>query len=321
MANATAASGGKADNVVRLNDNRETRSDSLLRIRVRRFFKHRMAVVGVVLLSLIILYVTAGSLVMTEAQANRTNLTNKFGAPTADSPFGTDGIGRDIFGRTIYGGQISLMIGITSVAITITVGTMVGLISGYFGGMVDTLLMRFVEALLVIPQLTLLIVIQPFLISKATTTFNLFGRQLSATVIAIILIFGLLSWLGLSRIVRSMVLSLKEQEFVVAARMLGAGHMRIIFQHILPNCVAPIVVSATLGVGGAIIGETALGFLGFGVQEPTATWGNILSNARNYIDQYPWLWMAPGALITITVLSINFIGDGLRDAFDPRSMK
>lgn len=321
MANATTANKNTPENVVRLTDRKDSSSDSLFRIRLRRFLKHRMAVVGVVLLTMVVIYVTLGTVFLTEAEANKTNLAYKFGPPTAQNPFGTDGIGRDIFGRTIYGGQISLLIGITSVAITITVGTLVGLVSGYFGGLIDSLLMRFVEALLVIPQLTLLIVIQPFLISKATSTINFFGRQLSATVIAIILIFGLLSWLGLSRIVRSMVLSLKEQEFVVAARMLGAGHVRIIFQHILPNCIAPIVVSATLGVGGAIIGETALGFLGFGVQEPTATWGNILSNARNYIDEYPWLWMAPGALITLTVLSINFIGDGLRDAFDPRSIR
>ena len=144
------------------------------------------------------------------------------------------------------------------------------------------------------PSLVLLIVIQPVLIQNATTTFNVLGRQLSVTVVAIILIIGMLSWLQLARIVRSMVLSIKEQEFVTAAHMVGASDFRIIFTHILPNCVAPIVVTATLGIGGAIIGETALGFLGFGVQEPTATWGNILSVARNHVDDYPWIWMAPG---------------------------
>jgi peptide/nickel transport system permease protein len=180
--------------------------------------------------------------------------------------------------------------------------------------------MRFVEALLAIPTLVLLILLQRSLVGN-TATFSMFGRQISVTVIAIVLIIGCFSWLGLSRIVRSMVLSLKEQEFVLAARMVGAGNFRIIFQHILPNCVAPIFVAATLGIGNAIVTETALGFLGFGVQPPTATWGNILSRARDSVAEVPWLWMAPGALITLTVLSINFIGDGLRDALDPRSRK
>ena len=320
MANATVADGNTGA-IVQLGKHDNEKTDSLLRLRIRRFFRHRMAVFGVFLLTLVILYVTVGSLLMTEAEANKTKLTNKFGAPTAENLFGTDGLGRDIMGRTIYGGQISLMIGVTSVIISITIGTTVGLISGYFGGLIDMILMRLVEALLCIPSLVLLIVIQPVLIQNATTTFNVFGRQLSVTVVAIILIIGLLSWLQLARIVRSLVLSLKEQEFVTAAHMVGASDFRIIFTHILPNCIAPIVVTATLGIGGAIIGETALGFLGFGVQEPTATWGNILSVARNHVDDYPWIWMAPGVLITMTVLSINFIGDGLRDAFDPRSIR
>jgi peptide/nickel transport system permease protein len=320
MANATVAKGSPGE-IVRLGKHDNEKTDSLLKLRIRRFFKHRMAVLGVLLLTMVVLYVTAGSLLMTEAEANKTKLTNKFGPPTAENLFGTDGLGRDIMGRTIYGGQISLMIGVTSVIISITIGTTVGLVSGYFGGFIDMILMRLVEALLCIPSLVLLIVIQPVLIQNATTTFNVLGRQLSVTVVAIILIIGLLSWLQLARIVRSMVLSLKEQEFVTAAHMVGASDFRIIFTHILPNCVAPIVVTATLGIGGAIIGETALGFLGFGVQEPTATWGNILSVARNHVDDYPWIWMAPGLLITMTVLSINFIGDGLRDAFDPRSIR
>lgn len=305
--------------VVKL-DTRHEEAESLFRITVRRFFRHRMAVIGLLILGLVLAYVTVGSLFVTEAYSNDVEITKRFEPPSANHIFGTDEVGRDLFARTIYGGQISLAIGIFSVMISITIGTVVGLVSGYFGGWIDSILMRIVEALLAIPTLVLLILLQRSLIGN-TSTFTVFGRQISITVVAIVLIIGGFSWLGLSRIVRSMVLSLKEQEFVLAARVVGASDMRIIFGHILPNCVAPIFVSATLGVGNAIVTETALGFLGFGVQPPTATWGNILSRAREIVDQVPWMWMAPGLLITLTVLSINFIGDGLRDALDPRSRK
>jgi peptide/nickel transport system permease protein len=316
MAETTANS---VSRVVKL-DGRSEQAQSLWQITLRRFLRHRMAVTGMFIMLLIILYVTVGSLFLSESYSNKVDVVKRFQAPSAEHWFGTDEVGRDVMARTIYGGQISLLIGLISVAISITIGTVVGLVAGYFGGWIDALLMRFVEALLAIPQLVLLILLQRGLIGN-TATFNLFGRELSITVVVIVLIIGFFSWLGLSRIVRSMVLSLKEQEFVVAARTIGAGDFRIIFGHILPNCVAPILVSATLGVGGAIVTETALGFLGFGVQPPTATWGNILARAREIVNDVPWLWMAPGVLITLTVLSINFIGDGLRDAFDPRSQK
>jgi len=205
----------------------------------------------------------------------------------------------------------------------------VGLVAGFYGGWIDAILMRFVEALLTIPTLILLLMLSRVLIDLSSSTIFVLGREISITVVVIVLIVGLLSWMSLARIVRSMVLSLKEQEFVIAATTLGANKVRIIFQHILPNCIAPILVTATLTIGGAIVTETALtivtetalSFLGFGVMPPTATWGNILNRARQDIEAYWWLWMAPGALITLTVLAINFIGDGLRDAFDPRSRK
>jgi len=154
-----------------------------------------------------------------------------------------------------------------------------------------------------------------------TSVVNVLGRELSTTTVTIVLIIGLTSWMGLSRIVRAMVLSLREREFVLSARAIGATDRRIMFQHILPNCIAPIVVAATLGVGGAIITEAYLSFLGFGVQPPTATWGNILNRALDQIEEVWWMWVAPGTLIVMTVLAINFIGDGLRDALDPRSLK
>lgn len=317
MANAAAK---QAQTVVTLGE-REPEAESLLKIAVRRFFKHRMAVAGLVIMAGILLYTIGGAFFVSEDFANDADVTKRFQAPSTEHPFGTDEVGRDLLARTIYGGQISLAIGLISVAIAISIGTVVGLVAGYFGGIIDSLLMRFVEAMLAIPTLILLLLLQRPLIEASATNIVVFGRQISITVVAIILIIGLTSWLGLSRIVRSLVLSLKEQEFITAAHMLGASDGRIIFVHILPNCLAPILVSATLGIGGAIVVETALSFLGFGVLPPTATWGNILQRARVDPYGYPWMWMAPGALITLTVLSINFIGDGLRDAFDPRSMK
>ncbi|MCU0495987.1 MAG: ABC transporter permease [Anaerolineae bacterium] len=301
-------------------------ADSPLKIAVRRFFKHRMAVTGLFLLAFIFLYITVGTLFFSESYANSPSSvrTDYFQAPSERFILGTDQVGRDVLARTIYGGQISLMIAVTSITIAISLGTLIGLVSGYTVGTryswIDAILMRIVEALLSFPTLILLLILsQSF--ARSTATINLLGRELSATVLAIVAVIGLTGWMGLSRIVRSLVLSLKEQEFVVSARALGASDIRIIFAHILPNCIAPIVVSATLGIGGAILTEAYLSFLGFGVQQPTATWGNILERARDDIDRYWWLWMAPGFLITMTVLAINFIGDGLRDALDPRSTK
>ncbi|MBN8592160.1 MAG: ABC transporter permease [Anaerolineae bacterium] len=288
---------------------------------VKRFMRHRMAVFGSFLLLAIVVYVIGGAFFYSEAYANDASLRKRFEAPSAEHPLGTDEAGRDVLARTIYGGQISLAIGVLSMMITVALGTIVGLVAGFYGGWIDAILMRFVEALLTIPTLILLLMLSRVLIDLSSSTIFVLGREISITVVVIVLIVGLLSWMSLARIVRSMVLSLKEQEFVIAATTLGANKVRIIFQHILPNCIAPILVTATLTIGGAIVTETALSFLGFGVMPPTATWGNILNRARQDIEAYWWLWMAPGALITLTVLAINFIGDGLRDAFDPRSRK
>jgi peptide/nickel transport system permease protein len=295
-------------------------AESPWRIATRRFRKHRMAVFGLVLMALIALFVVIGAFFFSEAFANSTSILDRNQPPSAEHPMGTDQVGRDILSRVIYGGQISIMIAIVSVAISIALGTVIGLIAGYYGGWVDSLMMRIVEALLAIPTLILLLMLSSVL-SRSTATVNILGRELSATVIGIILIIGLTTWMPLSRIVRSLVLSLKEQEFVVAAESIGARNGRIIFSHVLPNCIAPIIVSATLAVGNAIITEAYLSFLGFGVLPPTATWGNILTRAQENIDGLWWMWVFPGIFIVMTVLAINFIGDGLRDALDPRSTK
>lgn len=285
---------------------------------IRRFFRHRMAVTGTVMLALIVLYITLGAFVFSEAEANFNDTGRRLLPPSAEFPFGTDTIGRDILARTIYGGQISLLIGIFAVAVSVSIGMTVGILSGYYSGWVDAVLMRLTEAMLSIPSLLLLLVIAKFLGSQISD-ITVFGRTFSGSVVVIILIVGLTGWMYLARIVRSSVLSIKEAEFILAARALGAPNRRIILSHIIPNTLAPVTVSATLGVAGAILSEAYVSFLGLGVKAPTATWGNMLEGSRQYIETSPWLWIFPGALITLTVMSINFVGDGLRDALDPRS--
>jgi peptide/nickel transport system permease protein len=198
------------------------------------------------------------------------------------------------------------------------IGVTVGALAGYFGSWVDSLLMRLTETILVIPPIFLLLVMAKYF-SATIPDVNIFGRTLSGSVVVIILIIGVTSWPYLARIVRSQFLSIKENEFILAARATGTPIHEIILRHILPNSIAPIVVSATLGVASAISYEAYISFLGLGVRPPTATWGNMLEGAYNYVDTAWWLWFFPGTLIALTVLSINFLGDGLRDALDPHS--
>jgi peptide/nickel transport system permease protein len=317
MADMTFQESGKL--VTQLSEEKRE-AHTMLQIVVRRFLAHRMAVMGAIIMSFMLIFTVGGAIIFSEAEGNAVNPRNRNQPPTLEYPFGTDEVGRNILIRMIYGGQISLAIGVLAAAIAVTMGTLVGLVSGYFGGWIDAILMRIVEALLAIPTLLLLLLLSNSLI-RAPSIVNILGRQISISVVAIVLIIGFLGWMGLSRIVRSMVLTLKEQEFVLAAKVIGARDGRILFTHILPNCLAPIIVAATLGVGVAIITEAYLSFLGFGVLPPTATWGNIMTRAQDMIDRIWWMWMFPGVFLTLTVLSINFIGDGLRDALDPRSLK
>ena len=285
----------------------------------RRFRRHKMALAGVVMLVLLVLYAIAGTFWFSEADANYTDTRLRLQAPSADHPFGTDTVGRDILARTIYGGQISLLIGLSAVIVQVIVGVLVGAIAGYYGGWVDSVLMRFTEGMFNIPSIPLLLVMAKFFAGKIPTV-QFLGRTFSGSVVVIIAIIGLTSWMYLARIVRANFLSLKEREFVLAAHTIGTPNMAIIFQHIMPNSIASIIVAATLGVANAIISEAYISFLGLGVQPPTATWGNMLDGAYNYIETAPWLWIFPGTLIVFTVLSINFVGDGLRDALDPRAL-
>jgi peptide/nickel transport system permease protein len=285
----------------------------------RRFRRHKMAMAGAIMILLLLLYTVGGSLFFSEEFANYNDLTRRLQPPSSEHPFGTDTIGRDILARTIYGGQISMLIGLSAVLVSLIVGVLVGAIAGYYGGWIDSILMRFTEAVFTIPQLFLLLVMAKYLSGKIPEV-NFLGRTLSGSVIIIVGIIGLTSWMYLARIVRSEFLSLKEREFVVAAHTIGTRNAAIIFRHILPNTMAPIIVAATLGVANAILLEAYISFLGLGVQAPTATWGNMLDGAYNYVETAPWMWIFPGILIVLTVMSINFLGDGLRDALDPTTI-
>jgi peptide/nickel transport system permease protein len=299
-------------------DELETSPLSLGQLTWRRFRRHRMAIFGGVCLIMLFLYAFGGALFISEKYANFNSTGERLQPPSQEHPFGTDTIGRDIMARTIYGGQISIMIGITAMMVEVLLGVVIGALAGYFGGLVDSLLMRMTEAIIVIPQIFLLLVMAKFF-GGALPDIHMFGRTFSGSVVVIIVIIGITSWPYLARIVRAEFLSLKENEFVLAARATGTSTGEIIFRHILPNSIAPIVVSATLGIANAISSEAYISFLGLGVRPPTATWGNMMESAYNYIESAYWLWLFPGILIATIVLSINFLGDGLRDALDPHS--
>lgn len=280
--------------------------ESMWRLFRRRFQRHRLAVA-----SSFILFTLAGicfivPFFVPEKAANVLDLDGMFEAPSWKHPFGMDAVGRDVFMRSIYGGRISLRIGILAAMIAMSIGITVGAVAGYNVGLIDNILMRFTEALMSIPTLFILIVL---------------GRVLGPSIAITTFIIGALAWMGTARLVRAEVLSLKEQDFVLAARATGVQPRRILVRHLLPNVMAPIVVSATLRVGQAIIWEASLSFLGLGVQPPTATWGSMLSRAQGHLRNAPWIAVFPGLLILITVLCVNFIGDGLRDAMDPHALR
>jgi peptide/nickel transport system permease protein len=279
----------------------------------RRFLKHRPAVLGLAALLIIVLGCIAMPWVL-NYDAGRTQVDIIRNPPSAAHIFGTDELGRDLLVRLWDGGRVSLLIGVATMAIAICLGTLVGALAGYYGKLVDQALMRFTDFMLSIPQLFLLLIFAQLL--RSTN-----NPQLSGGPMPIIVIIGILSWMPVARLVRGQYLGLKQKEFVEAARMSGTRNMRIMLRHILPNAASPIIVAATLRVGAAIITESTLSFLGFGVQPPAATWGNMLKNAQAQMTYAPWTAIFPGLAILITVLSINYIGDGLRDALDPRHVE
>ena len=274
-----------------------------LRMALERFRAHRPAMAGALVLTLLAILCAAAPLV-SPYDPDKTALLSLYESPSLTHPFGTDDLGRDLATRILYGGRVSLAIGLLAVTVAITVGTLIGVTAGYYGKWVDGVLMRFVDMMYSFPRLFLLIL------------FGVFFKGM--TVPVIVLVLGLLSWMTTSRLVRASFLSLKQREFVEAARCVGARDRRIIFRHILPNSVAPIIVAGTLGVGAAIIAESTLSFLGLGIQPPTPSWGNMLNHATTDMGKAPWIAIFPGLFIFLAVVSINFIGDGLRDALDPR---
>ena len=287
----------------------------------RRFRKHKMALGGGIGIGLLLLFIIVGSIFIPLEKANYVDLKARLAPPSAEHWLGTDSTGRDGFSRAVYGGQISLIVGILAVVIQISVGTVLGGVAAYYGGWVDALLMRFTEAMLSIPSLFLLIVLGKFL-GKDVQTIEIFGLSFSGSVGIVIVVIGLTSWMYLARIVRANVLSLKEMDYISAARSLGASNSRIFFSHLVPNTLGIIIVSATLGLAGAILMEAYVSFLGLGVQPPTASWGNMLTSAQSFIQRGAWwMWVFPSLFIIFTILSINLMGDGMRDAFDPHSTR
>jgi len=287
----------------------------------RRFRKHRMALMGGIGTVLLLLFIIGGSIIIPESKANEADLKSRLAAPTSQHWFGTDSVGRDVFNRIIYGGQISLFIGVLAVVMEISLGTLIGGIAAYYGGWVDSVLMRFTEAMIAIPSLFLLIVLAKF-IGRHVGQVVILGRTFSGSIGIVILVIGLTSWMYLARIVRANVLSLKELDYISASKALGSSDTRIFFSHLIPNTLGPIIVSATLGLAGAILTEAYVSFLGLGVQQPTSTWGNMMQQAQSFLIRGAWwMWVFPSLFIVFIILCINLLGDGLRDAFDPRSSR
>ena len=280
----------------------------MARVILRRFFKHKLAGIAIAVLAFLVL--ASVFAFTTPYSPTDQEPTNSFQKSNADHWFGTDELGRDVFTRILYGGRVSLTVGLFSTFLSIALGVLVGALSGYFGGWVDSVLMRITDAFLTFPTIFVLIILGAFLREQQVP-------WLKNSVLIVIVIIAALSWMWPARLVRGLFIVLREREFVTASRALGGSSARIIIQHILPNCIGPIVVSGTLQMASAIITESGLSYLGFGVQPPTPTWGSILATAQNQVFRAPWIAFYPGLMIFITVMAINYIGDGLRDAFDP----
>jgi peptide/nickel transport system permease protein len=287
----------------------------------RRFRKHRMALMGGIGVIIMVLFIVVGSILIPESAANSTDLKARLSPPSAEHWFGTDSVGRDVFNRVIYGGQISLFIGVMAVLFEVTLGTTIGGVAAYFGGAADSVLMRFTEAMLAIPSLFLLIVLAKF-IGRNVGQVTILGRTFSGSIGIVILVIGITSWMFLARIVRANVLAIREMDYISAAKALGASNRRVFFSHLVPNTLGAIIVAATLGLAGAILLEAYVSFLGLGVQPPTSTWGNMMQQAQSFIIRGAWwMWVFPSVCIILTILFVNLLGDGLRDALDPRAGK
>lgn len=283
----------------------EPYKDRLWFLTLRQFFRHKMAVMGIMIMTIMIFCVAFVHVIM-PFDPEEPDLFNMVASPSWQHLIGTDELGRDLLTRTLYGGRVSLIVGVFAMLIAVTIGTLIGSCAGYFGGFIDNTLMRFTDFALAFPRIFVLILLA-ILIRPSIPT--------------VVFVIGILSWMPVARLVRGSFLEIKNRQFVEAAQALGANTGRIMFRHILPNALGPIIVAASLGVADAIISESGLSFLGLGIQPPTATWGNMLKNALDQIFAAPWTAIVPGFMIFLTVISINYIGDGLRDAFDPHKIE
>ena len=315
---------------------RPVKEETPLSIVMRRFRKHRMAMISLGVIAVIFL-ISLFAKQIAPFTADALNVNNRFDNPgtlNVDTGkmhiLGTDNIGRDYFSRLLYAGRISLSVALLSVLISEIIGIVVGSIAGFYGGWLDAVLMRFVEFLLTIPSLPLLLIISsmlmqnPDLIPIPEPILNILGKVMllrpsdARQAVLIVLVLAGLGWLTAAQLMRGSILSLREQTFVEAARSLGASNGRIIFNHMIPNSMAPIIVDASLSLAGYIVAEASLSFLGFGIQDPIPTWGNMLSATQTFMYDRPWLPLFPGLPIFLCSLAFNYIGDGLRDALDPR---
>jgi len=297
---------------VNIEETLSTRPETMTGLAVKYFFKHKLAVTGLVIVVLLVIACIFGPNI-SPYDVEKSSLRIRYQPPSLEHPFGTDDLGRDLLTRILFGGRISLSIGLFSMLLAVIVGVTIGSLAGFFGGSLDNILMRFTDLMLTIPRLFLLIIMAVIL-----RGIDWPYMQEAGGIMAIILVIGILSWMSIARLVRGAFLSLREKEFVEAARSLGLSNFRIIVRHILPNAISPVIVAATLGLAGAIISESGLSYLGFGVQPPTPTWGNMLRTAQDeMLRGHTWMAVFPGLMIFMIVLSINYMGDGLRDALDP----
>ena len=279
-----------------------------------KFRRNPLAIFGLIILTIIFFSVMLGSFIY-QVPIDKIDFSKMSALPSFDHPFGTNSLGQDILARVLFGGRISLTVGILAMFVAIFLGTTIGAIAGFYGGVIDNLLMRLTDLFLALPQLPLLLLVV-YLFREPIK--QIAGPELGIFILVIIVIGGL-NWMSVARLIRGNILKLKEMEFVKAAITLGANSQRIILIHLLPNVVSLIIVAATLGVGNAIITESTLSFLGLGFPPDLPTWGQMLFQAKDYLDTAPHTAFFPGLAIFLTVLSINYIGDGLRDAFDPKN--
>jgi peptide/nickel transport system permease protein len=275
----------------------------------RRFRRHPGAIVGSIVFLLVLIVVIAAPLSPYDPEAS--SMAERLQAPSLRHPMGTDALGRDLFTRVLYGGRVSLSVGLLVIAISLSIGIPVGALAGYYGGWLESVLMRITDAFLSLPSFLILILLGAML---REIQIPFLERN---NVLVIAFVIGILFWMTFARLVRAAFLTIREMDYVTAARSLGASDFRIIATHIIPNAIGPIIVESTLELGYAIIEESGLSFLGFGIQPPTPSWGNLLSNAQENFTKYPWLAIFPGLAIFIVIIAVNYIGDGLRDAFDP----